>query len=137
MTRAEYSLESQTTQLIHMGTYVDNRSETNKEVPAKSQLSDLGAHISNGLLVAMGSARRVDTHIIDKNQLQLTQLGLLLPDFVEANLFCDLAGDDVLTWLCRDLAGILVLESLEEGPGLLGRSRWPDEGSCSGGIGQA
>lgn len=133
-----YLLQSQTTQLIQMGTNLDNRPKTDKEIAAQSQLSHLGTHFPDGLLLATSTGRGVDSHILDENQVEFMQLGLLVADLVEADLLCQLARDNDLgpggcgLLICRDFADVLLTQSLEEGPRLLRWSSWPDEGRGSG-----
>jgi hypothetical protein len=77
---------------------------------------------------------------IQDHKLQLVELGLLAADLLEADLLCDLAGEDDLlrrVLLGGRVGGILEMQRREKVLACIGRARRPDEGCGRGGFGFA
>jgi hypothetical protein len=69
--------------------YIDDWFESLEEVPAQIQLDNIWARVSDIYI----RRRLVDSKSINQNYLQLLELRLYLSDFVEADLFHNLARD--------------------------------------------
>ena len=92
--------------MLQLGADLDYSAKLCEEAPTQIQVGHLGAYVLDGwrLLLAIRRVRKSDLDTIEDDDLQLTELSLLPPDLVEADLLRNLARDHDLLLTHRSTA---------------------------------